>query len=112
MIEDVDNSGDWSADEPCIGTSSSGHRIPGTEKIIYSAGLEFAQFRVHHSISNPWDAEKKAHCVTPGAMAMAPIKGACADYIMDDAIDSSATKWTDGDLKDSMSGDGTVTGHG
>ena len=44
MVEDVDGSGDLSADEPCIGTSSSGRLIPGSEKVVYSAGLEFSKF--------------------------------------------------------------------
>ena len=50
--------------------------------------------RVSHSIFNPWDDEKSAHCIIPGSMDMAPIEGACADYIMDDAVDSDPTKWT------------------
>ena len=71
-------------------------------------------FSVHHSIFNPWDAAKHAHsgCLIRGSMAMAPMKGACAEYIMNDAVGSDSSKWTDGDMRASLGGEGVVTGHG
>ena len=58
MIEDVDGDEVLSSTEPCIGTSSSGDAIPSTVKVVYTAGIEFVQFRVTHAIFNPWEKER------------------------------------------------------
>eukprot|EP01047_Picozoa_sp_COSAG01_P027971 COSAG01_NODE_1864_length_9036_cov_10.407519_7_plen_284_part_00 len=114
VVADIDGDGKLSAEEPCIGTESSGAPHSGSERVIYSAGLEFLKMQIVHAVFNPWAADKKKHCLVPGDIGMAPISegSACKDYLMDPAVGSDPSRWTDGDAQAAMSGEGMVTAHG
>lgn len=114
MVADIDGDGKLSAEEPCIGTESSGPPHEGSDKVIYTAGIEFLKMHIVHAMFNPWQAEQKKHCLVPGDIPMAPISesSACKDYLMDPAVGSNPFKWTDGDALAAMSAEGQVTAHG
>ena len=113
-IPDIDGNGILSATEPCIGTASAGDPRADSEKVIYSAGVEFLRMNIVHAVFNPWVREQKKHCRVPGNMQLAPISedSACADYMMDPNVETHPNAWTDGDMKNGLSGEGEVTGHG
>jgi hypothetical protein len=114
MVMDIDGNGILSADEPCVGTASSGDPREDSEKVIYTAGIEFLRMNIVHAVFNPWVREQKKHCRVPGNMQLAPISedSACADYLMDPDVGTHRNVWTDGDMQNGLSGEGEVTGHG